>query len=182
MGLSWASGLTPLGLLHLMRPLQQHFSCSESVRPVYIATGGTYLFSFRAYWATGQLIDPFGPTAAQIATFLYFLLDTHSLSPQNYQGYRFCLASFLNWTVKTAAIKDKAISKLITSVELQRPRITPVLPQWDLGIVLEALSKPHCEPLWEASFKHLIWNSVFLLAMASIGRCSKLILLVLDHI
>ena len=100
--------LTPLGRLHLMRPLQQHFSCSESVRPVYIATGGTYmyLFSFRAYWAAGQLIDPFGPTAAQIATFLYFLLDTHSLSPQNYQGYRFCLASFLNWTVKTAAIKN----------------------------------------------------------------------------
>ena len=42
---------------------------------------------------------------------------------------------------------------MIASVELQRPRVTPILPQWDLGIVLEALSKPPCEPLQEASFK-----------------------------
>ena len=34
-----------------------------------------------AHWATGQEMDPLGPTSAQIATFLYFLFDTHSLSP-----------------------------------------------------------------------------------------------------
>ena len=55
-------------------------------------------------------------------------------------------------------------------MELQRPRVTPVLPQWDLGIVLEAPSKPPYEPLREASFKHLTLKTVFLLAMASAGR------------
>ena len=59
-------------------------------------------------------------------------------------------------------------------MELQRPRVTPVFPQWDLGIVLEALSKPPCEPLREASFKHLTLKTVFLLAMASAERCSEL--------
>ena len=59
-------------------------------------------------------------------------------------------------------------------MELQRPRVTPILPQWDLGIVLEALSKPPCEPLREASFKHLTLKTVFLLAMASAGRRSEL--------
>ena len=59
---------------------------------------------------------------------------------------------------------------MIASMELQRPRVTPVLPQWDLGIVLEALS-PH-EPLREASLKHLTLKTVFLLAMASAGRRS----------
>ena len=59
---------------------------------------------------------------------------------------------------------------MIASMELQRPRVTPVLPQWDLGIVLEALSKPPYEPLQEASFKHLTLKTVFLLAMASAGR------------
>ena len=49
-------------------------------------------------------------------------------------------------------------------MELQRPRVTPVLPQWDFGIVLEALSKPPYEPLREASFKHLTLKTVFLLA------------------
>ena len=59
-------------------------------------------------------------------------------------------------------------------MELQRPRVTPVLPQWDLGIVLEALSKPPYEPLREASFKHLTLKTVFLLTMASAGRRSEL--------
>ena len=60
------------------------------------------------------------------------------------------------------------------------PRLTPVLPQWDLGIVLEALSKPTYGPLGEASLKHLTLKTVFLLAMASPGRPSELQALVFD--
>ena len=59
-------------------------------------------------------------------------------------------------------------------MELQRPRVTPVLRKWDLGIVLEALSNPPYEPLQEASFKHLTLMTVFLLSMASAGRRSEL--------
>ena len=65
-------------------------------------------------------------------------------------------------------------------MELQRPRLTPVLPQWDVGIVSEALSKPPYEPLREASLKHLTLKTVFLLAIASEGRRSKLQALVFD--
>ena len=59
-------------------------------------------------------------------------------------------------------------------MELQRPRFTPVLPQWDLCITLEALSKPPFEPIQESSSKHLTLKTVFLLAMASAGRQSQL--------
>ena len=52
--------------------------------------------------------------------------------------------------------------------------MTPVLPEWDLGIVLDALSKPPYEPLREASLKHLTLKTVFLLGMVSAGRCSEL--------
>ena len=65
-------------------------------------------------------------------------------------------------------------------MELQRPRLTPVLPQWDLGIVLKALSKPPSEPLREASLKHLTLKTVFLLAMASVGRRGELQALLFD--
>ena len=34
-----------------------------------------------ADWAAGQGIDSLGPTAAQIAAFLYYVFDTHCLSP-----------------------------------------------------------------------------------------------------
>ena len=124
-----------------------------------------------SHWATGQKIDRLRPIAAQIAAFLYYLFDTHGLSPQTIKGYMSCLALVLNCTGKVAAVQAKTISDTITSMELQRPRTTPVLPQWDLGIVLEALSKPPYEPLREASLKHLTLKTVFLLAMASAGGC-----------
>ena len=131
-------------------------------------------------WATGRGIDPLSPTAAQIAAFLYELFDTHGVSLQTIKGYRFCLASILSHTGRAAEVQAKTISDMIMSMELQRPRLTPVLPQWDLGIVLQALSKPPYEPLREAFLKHLNLKTVFLLAMASGGRRSELQALVFD--
>ena len=125
-------------------------------------------------WAAGQGIDPLNPTAAQVASFLFDLFDIHGLSPRTIKGYRTCISSVLNRTGKSRVVLHRTISDMIASMELQRPRATPVLPQWDLGVVLEALSKPPFEPLREASFKHLTLKTVFLLAMASAGRRSEL--------
>ena len=125
-------------------------------------------------WAAGQGIDPLNPTAAQVASFLFDLFDIHGLSPRTIKGYRTCISSVLNRTGKSRVVLHRTISDMIASMELQRPRATPVLPQWDLGVVLEALSKPPYEPLREASFKHLTLKTVFLLAMASAGRRSEL--------
>ena len=93
-------------------------------------------------WAAGQGIDPLNPTAAQVASFLFDLFDTHGLSPQTVKGHSTCIGSVLNRTGKTRVVLHRTISDMIASMELQRPRATPVLPQWDLGVVLEALSKP----------------------------------------
>ena len=101
--------------------------------------------------------DPLSLTAAQLAPFLYSLFDTHGLLPQTINGsigYRTCLASVLIHMGKAAVVQNRTISDMIPSMELKGPRITPVLPQWDLGIMLEALSKPPYEPLWDASLKH----------------------------
>ena len=125
-------------------------------------------------WAAAQGFDPLDPTAAQIASFLFDLFDKHGLSPQTIKGYRTCIGSVLNHTGRAKVVLHRTISDMIASMELQRPRTTPVLPQWDLGVVLEALSKSPYEPLREASFKHLTLKTVFLLAMASAGRRSEL--------
>ena len=69
---------------------------------------------------------------------------------------------------------------MIASMELQRPKLTPVLPQWNLDIVLEALSKPLYEPLQEASLKHLTFKTVFLRAIVSTGTGIELQALVFD--
>ena len=85
-----------------------------------------------------------------------------------------CLGSVLNRTGKAKVVMHQTISDMIVSMELQRPRVTLFFPQWDLGIVLEALSNPPCELLREASFKHLTLKTVSLLAMAPTGRRSEL--------
>ena len=85
-------------------------------------------------WATRKGFHPLGPTAAEIAAFLYEFFNTHGLSAQTIKGYRSC------------SVQAKTISDMIISMELQRPRLTPVLLQWVLGIVLEAPSKPPYEP------------------------------------
>ena len=92
-------------------------------------------------WAAGQGVDPLNPTAAQVASFLFDLFDTHGLSPRTIKGYRTCIGSVLNRTGKTKVVLHRTISDMIASMELQRPRATPVFPQWDLGVVLEALNK-----------------------------------------
>ena len=74
-------------------------------------------------------------------------------------------------TGMAAAVQAKRMSDMITSMELQRPRMTPVLLHWDLDIILEAMSKPPYVLLREVSLKHLTsFKTVFLLAMASAGR------------
>ena len=89
------------------------------------------------WWLSQTLV------AAQIAEFLYERFDTRGLSPQTIKGYRSCIASVLSRTGMAAAVQAKTISVMIMSMELQRARLTPVLPQWDLGIVLEALKPPY---------------------------------------
>ena len=53
------------------------------------------------------------------------------------EGLRTCLGSVLNRTGKAKVVMHQTISDMIASMELQGPRVTPLLPQWDLGIVLE---------------------------------------------
>ena len=157
-------------------------SCFSRDTPRRLSTNRMYNDRWLCFtnWITRKGFDPLGPTAAQIAAFLYELFDTHGLSLQTIKGYRSCLASVLSCMGRAAEVQAKTISDMIMSMELQRPRLTLVLPQWDLGIVLEALSKPPYEPLREESLKHLTLKTVFLLAMASGGRRSELQALVFD--
>ena len=58
-----------------------------------------------ARWAAGQGFDPHDSRAAQIASFLFTLFDTHGLSPQTVKGYRTCLGSVLNRTGKAKVVR-----------------------------------------------------------------------------
>ena len=70
--------------------------------------------------------------------------------------------------------QDRIILDMISSVDLEKQRAMPVLAEWNLGVVLDDLSKPHYEPLQDASLKHITYKTVFLLAMALAGGCSEI--------
>ena len=126
----------------------QHYQAAGFLREVSkLATGPRRPSTNRMYddrwlcfanWATGKAFDPLGPTSANKSRFLYEFFDTHGLVASDYQRYRSCLASVLSRTGKAAAVQAKTISDMVMSMELQRPRLSPVLLQWDLGIVLDA--------------------------------------------
>ena len=67
------------------------------------------------------------------------------------------LLSLSSWLHNAAVVQAKTVWDMITPMELKRHRMTLVLPQWDLGIVLEALSKPYVL-LWEASHNISPWK------------------------
>ena len=69
-------------------------------------------------WAAGQGFDPLDPTAAQIASFLFDLFDTHGLSPQTIKGYRTCIGSVLNRTGRAKVVLHRTMC-MIASMELQ---------------------------------------------------------------
>ena len=56
-------------------------------------------------------------------------------------------------------------------MELQRPRVTPFLPQWDLGIVLEALSKSPYDPYERLRSSNL--KGLVLLYILAPNSCSR---------
>ena len=76
-------------------------------------------------------------------------------------------------------VQDRIMSDMISFMDLERPRATPVLADWGLGCPGSLCKTPY-EPLPEASLKHLTHKTVFLLALASAWRCSELQALVFD--
>ena len=113
-----------------MEVLLQHYQAAGFLREVSRLAAAPRRES-RRQGGYASLTGPQGKDLIRLVPQLlkYDLFDTHGLSPQTIKGYRSCLASFLSRTGMAAAVQAKTISDMIMSMELQRPRLTPVLPQ-----------------------------------------------------
>jgi hypothetical protein len=131
-------------------------------------------------WAKEQGINPFNPTAPQLAKFLHHLCTVKGLDPQTVKGYRTTISSVLIPLGVSEAINSPVLSQLLKGLEIAQPRKSFVIPSWDLGVVMNALQGAPFEPLGSASLKELTYKTVFLLAMASGGRRSELQALMFD--
>ena len=132
-------------------------------------------------WCAGQSVDPFQVTIPQLADFFVFLFQVKHLNPRTIKGYRSAISSTISSCgSRTELSYSQELSSLIRSFQLERPLQRKVAPQWNLSLVLQALTKPPFEPIAKCELKVLTLKTVFLVALALGRRRSELHALCFD--
>ena len=70
--------------------------------------------------------------------------------------------------------KHKELQTFMKGVFKSRPPVKEIVPQWELGLVMQALVEAPFEPAGDASLKFWTWKTAFLLAITSAARVSEL--------
>ena len=106
------------------------------------------------------------PPLKAIADFPLYLFQDRKLQPGTIDGYRSAIADKMgNFPINVS--KAESLICLLDSFHRDRPKGQRGIPSWNLSQVLHRLTKASFEPLKEACLKHLIFKTVFLLALSS---------------
>ena len=89
-------------------------------------------------------------------------------------GYQAAIASAFKNTGLPGLGYDPALTALLTSFSRKRHQTPRVLPQWNLSLVLMALTRTPFEPLHMVAPKFLAWKVFFLTLLASGARKGEL--------
>jgi hypothetical protein len=82
-------------------------------------------------------------------------------------GYRSAISSkHKGWGGRSVSTNGD-LSKLIKGIFNSNPILKPLLPNWDLPLVLWRLCDPPFEPLLSCDIKIVTWKTVFLIAFAT---------------
>ena len=77
------------------------------------------------------------------------------------------IATSLRATSGAEVGRNPALKSLLRNIEIEQGQHQRQFPEWNLALVLSALTKPPFEPLDQASDQLLIWKTFFLIALAS---------------
>ena len=113
-------------------------------------------------WCGGWETDPFTASVPLIAEFLTYLFWDMQLAPGTVAGYQVAIASAFKHTGLLDVDHDPALTALLASFSRERPRRPRVLLQWDLPLVLMALTRAPFKPLRLAASKFLARKVFFL--------------------
>ncbi len=119
-------------------------------------------------------MDSFSPSVNSVAEFLIFLFEVKKLSPVAVKGYRSAIATTLKNFSDIDYSNQSVLSNVLRSMELERPKTLSPVPQWNLPLVLDVLSRHPFEPIINCSLKFLTYKTVFLIALASGRRRSEI--------
>ena len=99
-----------------------------------------------------------------IAEFLTHLFQDKQLAPGRIPS---CYSLILQGHRSPDVGHDLALTVLLVPFSREHPRRPKVLPQWDLSLVLMALTRAPFEPLQLAAPKFLAWKTFFLTLLPS---------------
>ena len=125
-------------------------------------------------WCNGRGLDPLHSSTPLLADFLLHLYSDKGLCPSTLEGYRTVLVRTLEEASDRKLQDSHLLSSLLAQFAVERPRDHTPTPQWDLALVLRALHFHPFEPLAQADRWALTYKTVFLTALATAKRRSKL--------
>ena len=122
-------------------------------------------------WCDERKINPWRSSVQQISEFLLHLYKGGNLKVRTIEGYRAAISSSLKLS-GVAVGTNSFLSDLIASFYIDRPIERNLIPQWDLSVVLDALTRHPFESrdMNSIQLKFLTLKTVFLLALASGAR------------
>lgn len=124
-------------------------------------------------WCRDRGQDPVQCPVASVLSFLQGLLN-RGRSPSTLKVYVAAI-SCRHIEVDGGTVgSNKYISLFLKGARRLHPPRRPVVPAWDLTMVLEALKSPPFEPLAEVGMKWRSMKTAFLLAMVSAKRVGEL--------
>jgi len=134
-----------------------------------------YAHKWKAFsrWCQERNEDPVHCPVSVILTFLQALLS-QGRSPSTLKVYVAAISCWHSVVSGETVGRNKDVSLFLRGARRLHPPTRPVVPVWDLSIVLAALRSPPYEPLAGASLECVSKKTAFLLAMASAKRVSEL--------
>ena len=124
-------------------------------------------------WCRDISVDFSSPSVKQISDFFMYLYQDLNRRPSTIDGYRTAIVDTLGPTAQHIA-HNEDLHRLLSSFHRDRPKSSRNLPQWNLSVVLNELTKAPFEPMKDTDLKHLTLKTAFLLALASGKRRSEI--------
>ena len=138
-------------------------------RPQRECTLAIYESKWRIFtaWCNIQHINPLSATESVVSDFLLHFHTEKHLTISTIAGYQMAIASTLRATSGAEVGRNPALKSLLRNIEMEQGQHQRHFPEWNLALVLSALTKPSFEPLDQSSDQLLTWKTVFLIALAS---------------
>ncbi|XDV27979.1 hypothetical protein PO909_031413 [Leuciscus waleckii] len=124
-------------------------------------------------WCSARNLDPQRCSVTEVLSFLQELLE-EGRSPSTLKVYVAAIAAFTKPLHGRSLGRDDFIVRFLRGARRLNPPRPPLVPAWDLSLVLDAINGEPFEPLQSVDLRYLSLKTAFLMALASVKRVGDL--------